>query len=295
MTRLLRPLFLMLLLAALSGCGVRTAYNNLDWLTVRWVNQQVALDREQETMLRDWLEAQLVWHCATQLPLYQALVEEIRHDLLTNNLNQDRLTNHGQTMAELGRTLTERSLPLLVQMAATLNDEQVNALLGAFDERTEEVRVSVEEKSLEQLAEERLAAMERTLRRFMGRSNRPQRERLGVWADSVTATESYQLQQRLYWQDRLKKALERRDEQDVLAEEIAALMRPESAWSEQYRQVMEGNRILTLAALEDVIAVADSRHINRLSARLTGLINDFQRLRCDGDTPPTLLAGASSG
>ncbi|MGY6553360.1 MAG: DUF6279 family lipoprotein [Wenzhouxiangella sp.] len=295
MTRLLKSLILLLLLTALSGCGVRTAYNNLDWLTVRWVNQQVDLDRDQEAMLRDWLTEQLAWHCQTQLPLYQAVAEAIRHDLLTNNLNQARLAEHGQSVAELGRTLTERSLPLLIELAASLSDEQVAQVLEAFDERTEEVRVSVEEKSLEELAEERLESMERMLRRFMGRSNRPQRERLALWADSVTATESYQLRQRLYWQDRLGQALDQRDNQALLAGEIAALMRPESAWSDEYRQVMEGNRVLTLAALEDVIAVADNRHLNRLSSRLTGLINDFQRLRCDQDGLPTLLAGAYSG
>lgn len=283
------------LLVVLSGCGVRTAYNNLDWLTVRWVNQQVSLNGDQEARLRSWLDEQLAWHCATQLPLYQALVEQLHLDLISGKLDQARLASHGQAIADLGRALTERMIPLLLDLASSLSDDQVVQVMTAFDESTEEVRVRVEEKSPEELAAERLASMERTLRRFMGRSNREQRERLAIWAGSVTATESYQLRQRLYWQERLSSALDRRREQDFLATEMAALMRPESAWSEDYRLVMEGNRLLTLAALEDVIAVAEQRHINRLAARLSNLRSDFQRLSCAGDNPPTLLAEARSG
>lgn len=289
-----RNLSLLLLLLVLSGCGVRTAYNNLDWLTVRWVNQQVSLDREQEAMLRTWLDEQLSWHCATQLADYQDLVEQIRIDLLSGRLDRDRLAEHGQAIAELGRTLTERSLPILIDLAASLDDGQVEQVLAAFDERTDKVRVSVEEKSLEELSEERLASMERSLRRFMGRTNGDQRQRLEIWANSVTATEPYQLRQRLYWQERLAIALERRHDREFLGAEMTALMRPESAWSDDYRAVMENNRVLTLAALEDVIARADTRHINRLSARLSSLRSDFERLSCEGETAPALLAGVGS-
>lgn len=295
MRRASRFLVLLVLLISLSGCGVRTVYNNLEWLTVRWVNQQVSLDREQEDMLRSWLGEQLAWHCATQLPVYRELVEAIRLDVVSGNMDREQLARHGQTMAELGRLLTERSIPILIELAASLNDEQVVQVLEAFEERTEEVRVSVEEKSLQQLAEQRLAGMERSLRRFMGRSNRAQRERLALWAESLTATESYQLRQRLYWQERLAIALDRRDEREALAAEVTALMRPESAWSDEYRAVMEHNRALTLAALEDVISQADARHINRVSARLSGLADDFERLSCPGVPPPTLLADARSG
>lgn len=286
--------FSLLLLAgfSLSGCGVRTAYNNLDWLTVRWVNQQVSLDRDQEAMLRAWLDEELSWHCATQLASYHGLIEQMRVDLLSGRLDSDRLADYGAAIAVFGRTLTERSLPMLTELAASLDDAQVQQVLAAFEERTEEVRVRIEEKSPEDLAEDRLGSMERSLRRFMGRTNADQNQRLNLWAQSVTATEPYHLAQRLYWQERLATALERRYDRGFLEDEIAALMRPETAWSDAYRAAMESNRELTLAALEDVILLADTRHINRASARLTSLRDDFRRLSCEGESVPALLAGA---
>ncbi len=291
--RIVARSFLLLLLGiSLSGCGVRTAYNNLDWLTVRWVNQQVSLDREQEAMLRAWLDEELSWHCATQLASYHGLLEQMRVDLLAGRLDAERLAEYGAAIAVFGRTLTERSLAMLTELAASLDDGQVQQVLAAFDERTEEVRVRVEEKTSEDLAEDRLASMERSLRRLMGRTNAAQTERLSLWAESVTATEPYHLAQRRYWRGRLAAALERRDDPDFLAEEIAALMRPESAWSAEYQAAMESNRALTLAALEDVIQLSDSRHINRMVARLTSLRDDFRRLSCEGEAPSALLAGA---
>ena len=295
-----RPSCLMLLLAlmlcaSLSGCGVRTAYNNLDGLAVRWVNQQVRLERNQEALLRAWLVEELAWHCATQLASYQALVEQIHLDLLAGRLDQHRMAEHGEVMARHGRTLTERSLPMLTELAASLNDAQVEQVLAAFDQRTEQVRTRLEEHSSEDLAADRLAGMERSLRRLMGRSNAAQRQRLSVWAHAITPTEHHHLQQRLYWQGRLAVALEQRHDREQLGAEIAALMRPESAWSEDYRAAMEANRRLTLATLEDMLALADTRHINRMAARLSGLKEDFRRLSCPSDTPPTLLAAAASG
>ncbi len=294
MKRFLRAITLIALLLALSGCGVRTAYNNLDWLTQRWVNQQVDLHADQRERLGQLLEELLDWHCATQLPEYQGWIEEVRMDLLAWRLDRDRMAWHGETMVGFGRVMTDRLLPALVELAASLDDDQVEQLLAAFDERTDEVRQAVETASLDELADERLASMERNLRRAMGRMNRDQRERLAVWTHSVTATEPYQLRQRLYWQERLAETLARRSDRLFLTTELTALLQPASAWSDDYRQVMEGNRELTLAALDDVLRLADERHRTRLSARLYRLQRDFERLSCRGEAPPELLAAADS-
>lgn len=283
-----------MLLITLSGCGVRTAYNQLDWLTLRWVNQQVDLNADQSERLSEWLDEQLVWHCATQLPEYQAWLEEVHMDLLAWRLDRDRLEAHGQTAARFGRVLADRLVPQLVELAASLDEIQVEEVLTAFDERTETIREAIETSSLEELAEERLESMERNLRRLMGRLNSDQRERLATWAQSITATEPHQLRQRLYWQGRLAEALDQRDNRMFLTIELTALLQPASAWSDEYREVMEGNRQLTLSALDDVLSLADERHRTRLSARLQRLQRDFDRLRCEGEAPPEVLAAADS-
>ncbi len=278
-------LFMLLFLVALSGCSTRLAYDNLDWLTVRWVDQQVSLDEEQRALLRDVIETQQLWHCATQLDDYQVWIEQARLDLLADRLDKRRLAEHGEHLARFGRTLAERLEPILVELAASLDDQQVDEVLASLDDRIAELRDEIESDSTELWAQERAEGMERGLRRFMGRINGPQRERLERWGRALEPTGAYQLAQRIYWRDRIAGALARREDRAFLEREIAALLEPSSAWPEGYRQAIEANRARTLAALEDVFALLEPNQRARLSNRLSRLSKDFAHLSCNSEAP----------
>lgn len=280
---------LLVLLVLLAGCSTRLAYNNLDWLTVRWVNQQVSLDGSQRTLLRDLIEEQQLWHCATQLDDYQDWIEQVRLDLLAQQLDQQRLSDHGDRLAAFARALADRLQPVLVELAVSLDDEQVDQVLLALDERIEKLREEIGTRSDEQWAIDRVEGLERRLRRAMGAINPAQRARLERWASELTATHAYQLAQRLYWRDRIAGALARRDDRAFLDQEISALLAPDAVWPEAYRQAIESNRQLTLEALEDVVVMTEPAQRDKISARLSRLKNDFQRLSCEGEAPPALI------
>lgn len=280
---------LSLLLVLLAGCSTRLAYNNLDWLTVRWVNQQVSLDGSQRTLLRDLIEEQQLWHCATQLDDYQDWIEQVRLDLLAQRLDQQRLSDHGDRLAAFARALADRLQPVLVELAVSLDDEQVDQVLLALDERIEKLREEIGTRSDEQWAIDRVEGLERRLRRVMGAINPAQRARLERWASELTATHAYQLAQRLYWRDRIAGALARRDDRAFLDQEISALLAPDAVWPEAYRQAIESNRQLTLEALEEVVVMTEPAQRDKISARLSRLKNDFQRLSCEGEAPPALI------
>ncbi|NGX16543.1 DUF6279 family lipoprotein [Wenzhouxiangella sp. XN24] len=290
MIDLRRVLLLVLGLTLFVGCSTRLAYDNLDWFTVRWVDQQVSLDEAQRTLLRDVIEAQQLWHCATQLDDYQAWIEEARLDLLADRLDQQRLAEHGERLAEFGRTLAQRIQPVLVELATSLDDQQVEEVLSSLDDRIAELRDEIESDSTDQWAQQRAEGMERGLRRFMGRINAPQRDRLERWARELEPTRTYQLAQRVYWRDRIAGALARRDDRAFLEQEVAALLEPSSVWPESYRQAIEANRGRTLAALEEVFALMEPKQRARLSSRLVRLGNDFERLSCEGEAPLAKLS-----
>lgn len=280
-----RLIILSLLLMLLAGCSTRLAYNNLDWLTVRWVDRQVTLDRDQRALLREMIEAQQLWHCATQLEDYQAWIEDVRLDLLSGRMDQARLVDHGDRLGEFGRALAQRVQPTLVELAASLDDDQVEEMLLALDERIEALRDEIDAGSTEHWAQERVARMERGLKRIMGPINPNQRARLDRWARELEVTQAYQLAQRVYWRERIAAALARRDERAFLEQEVSALLDPASAWPQAYRQAIEGNRQLTLTAMEEVVALVEPKQRDRLAARLTRLQEDFERLSCEGEAP----------
>jgi len=104
-----RYVLIVALALALTGCGVRTAYNNLDWLIMRWVNKQVSLDNEQELLFRTALDEQLRWHCASQLPDYVSFLNTVDQDLTAGRLDAERLKSHAETLAGFGRQLLTES------------------------------------------------------------------------------------------------------------------------------------------------------------------------------------------
>jgi len=274
-----------LLLTLLVGCTTRMAYNNLDRLTVRWVDQHVSLDSDQRMLLREVIETEQLWHCATQLDDYQAWIEQLQLDLLADRLDQRRLADHGDRLAAFGRILAQRIQPMLVALAVSLDDEQVGEVRAALDERIEELREEIDAFSREEWAQERAKGMARGLRRFMGPINPGQRARVERWARELEPTHGHQLAQRLYWRDRITQALARRDERAFLELEVAALLAPSSVWPQGYREAIEANRQRTLAAMEEVVTLIDANQRDRLSTRLARLKRDFNQLSCDSEAP----------
>lgn len=280
---------LLLLLALLAGCSTRLAYNNLDWLAVRWIDRQVSLEPDQRTRLRELFEQQQQWHCATQLDDYQSWIEQLRLDLLAERLDQQRLLEHGESLADFARALADGLRPVLVELAVSLDDQQVEQVLVELDERIEKLREEIATRSDEQWVSDRVEGLERRLRRLMGSINPAQRRRLEEWALDLNPTHAYQLTQRLYWRERIAKALSSREDRALVEQEVSALLRPDSVWPQAYRQAIEANRELTVVALEEVVALTEPAQRGKISARLARLKNDFQRLSCEGEAPPALI------
>lgn len=289
-----RCLGVLLAVLLLAGCSSKIAYNNVDWLAVRWVDRQIDLDRDQRQLVSRHVSEQQQWHCATQLPAYEGWLEQIRLDLLSNRIDQQQLIRYGDEMAEFAHNLSHRMAPLLVDLAASMDDQQVQASLTELDKRIEKLREEIETRSPEQWAIDRYEGMERRLKRLMGSLNPDQRKRLEKWAGELQPTHEHQLTQRIYWRDRIENALRRRDDRSYLAGEIKALLDPAAVWPKPYQQAMEANRTLTLGALVDLVELVEPQQRARISARLSRLMRDVQRLSCDGEVPQEMIASASS-
>ncbi|MCC5864451.1 MAG: hypothetical protein JJU31_04990 [Wenzhouxiangella sp.] len=280
MNRLTRLIAVALLALILAGCGVRGAYNNLDWLMMRWINGQVSLSSEQELAVRTALDDKLQWHCSTQLPMYVAFLRAVESDVQGDNIDLDQLRSHGEQLAAFGRALAERARPDVIDFLAGLSDDQVNGLRESFAERNEEIIAESIEVSEGERQANQVSAMERGMRRFAGRPSAVQRERLERWAAELQPTAELSLTQRLAWQDSFFDALEIRSDNGAFSARMADLLEPGATWSDEFRHRMEYNRERTLEAIVDIHQLSSPRQINRLRSRLDSLASDFQRLSC---------------
>jgi hypothetical protein len=275
---LLRTLTLVLLAVALSGCGVRTAYNNLDRLLLRWVDRQVSLDAEQTEVARSMIRQHIDWHCASELPDYAAWLRRIEGDVEERTLSRGALEAHAGTLGEFWQRMLTELRPSMIEVIGMLDDGQVQQLAESFEERNLEL---AERAELDDQAwrEERVRGMERGLRRFIGRVDGDQRQRLERWAEELVRSDESTLEETLRWQGRFFDLLEHRDGSGFETE-LVGLLKPDDNWSESHRALMAHNRDRTLAALVDVLDLAGERQRNRLRSRLDSLATDFERLSC---------------
>ncbi len=275
-------IFLVALLAlVLAGCGVRSAYNNLDWLMMRWINNQLSLTSEQELAVRTALDEKLEWHCSTQLPLYVDFLRALERDVAAEAIDVETLGGHGERVAEFGRELALRARPDIIEFLAGLNDGQIDDLRESYSERNEEIiSESIEVSDAERQANQ-VRGMERGMRRFAGRPSAVQRERLEQWASELKPTAELSLEQRKAWQQEFFDALAMRADNGAFEPRMTALLEPGSTWSDEFRQRMEYNRERTLEAIADINALATPRQANRLRSRLDSLASDFERLTCN--------------
>ncbi|NKI34732.1 hypothetical protein HFP89_06095 [Wenzhouxiangella sp. XN79A] len=280
----IRAIVLICLATLGTGCGVRTTYNNLDWLAIRWLNDQVDLSAEQERMARDAIKRKLAWHCESELPDYIALIERIDRDVATGQITVDALDGYGQEMTVFGRRLLDRAQPTVLELLASMDDDQVGTLIADIDERNEELATEHDEATPEERRKQLVKRMDATLRRGFGRLNHAQKSRLDQWARERQTTATFERQRRETRDQQFIEALavrrnpvEFEQRMKTLFEPAQPDSRPESDPAQQARA---HNRTNMLNTLVDIYELADDRQIKRLRNRLDDLADDFRGVSC---------------
>lgn len=280
----IRALFLACLASLLTGCGVRTTYNNLDWLAMRWLNDQVNLSAEQERMARNAIERKLAWHCASELPDYIALIERIERDVANGEITVDSLDSYGQEMAALGRRLLDRAQPTVMELLASMDEDQVRTLITGIEERNEELGEEPAETTPEERRKQLVKRMDRLLRRGFGRLNPAQESRLGQWALERQTTAPFERQRREARDQRFIEALAVRKDPAEFELRMNALFEPARPDSRQEsnpaQQATAHNRTNMLNTLVDIYELASDRQIQRLRNRLGDLADDLRAVSC---------------
>lgn len=265
----------------LSGCTVQLAYNNLDRLMLRWIDQKVELNSDQSRLVREALNENLDWHCREHLPQYVDLLESLDADLKNGRLDQGRLFELSDQVAFFGGELIEVSIPTATELMASLDDDQVQQLFQSFEKSNQDLVDRLAESDQIKMTARRADRMERRLKRFMGRLSNEQRARIQDWANAYQSTDENQLAYAHRWQEALGEALSIREEApELFAERMGKLLDPGSGWDDGYRLAIEANQELSWVMLSDVLALATNRQRQRLSGKLRSYANDFQALSC---------------
>ncbi len=282
---------LLLMVALLSGCSVKLAYNNLDRLA-RWsVNDYVNLNDAQRAYFDDAVDELLYWHRVDHLPRYASFLDALQTSF-ADGTDEQELQSVVNTVLAWGEEIQDRALPVAVELLGSLEDEQVAVLARRLEESNVELAEPEAGRSLEEAQAEWAAEFEERFARFSGRLTGAQRaylERqsvryvpeLELWADY-----------RRRWQADLLELLESRRDLEKLETGLVTLAAErESYFGEEFAAVYERNIALTREVSVWMINALTPRQQDRFFGRLEALAADFRELSGQApDLPPELDA-----
>lgn len=276
---------LCLLLAAMGGCSVQFAYNNVDRLA-RWsVDDYLDMDDAQRAYFDAAFERLWTWHRYDHLPRYAEFLEALVV-ILDDGTTDAEMQQLVDVVVGWAGEIEERALPVAVEMLASLSDAQVARLRRTMEERNVEIAEPELGVSLDRAQQGWVNEFSERFTQFSGRLNGAQRRYLE--AQSIRY-----LPERVLWAD-----YRRRWQRDLLAllegrEDVAAFDRGlrdlaanrEGYYGAELAGVFDSNERLVKDASVWMLNHLTPRQQSRLFERLADLAEDLRSLaERDGKT-----------
>lgn len=272
---LLTPILLGALLSACSQ--VKLAYNRVDTLAGWYVGSYVSLNDEQDEKMDAALEDLLQWHCGEELPRYADALDAIANDAERGAVNAAMIDYWSTEVDTAWDRLAERVLPATVEILMSLDPQQVDELEQNLAEKLAENRE--EFASSDYSSERRAKRIEKNLRRWLGKLEPAQRERVVRWEQASRPLLPSWNDSRENWNrlfiDTLRSTSEEREKQLY-----ALLSSPEQFRSDEHLAEGAEWRAGFSAMLEDIYAMSTPKQRDRSASELRAWRDDFSELAC---------------
>lgn len=287
-TQGVRWLVVLVLLLAASGCAVRLVYNQLDWAIPWYLNDYLALEGEQKDQFKRQLDDYLYWHRVDQLPQYASFLREVAVQA-QNGLDRNEIAVIQSRTESFANTLIVQMTPHVVDLFASVSDQQVEQFYKALKKGNAEFRVEYIEIS--ERAKRKQAANDARdyVERWVGGLSDKQDDIIRHWSQTYQPMGEEILQGRLAWQTRFREILALRKNQPAQYEQqmSALLIDRNFGRSESFNSKFEHNReaLISLYQMLDASLSRDQR--KRLIKQLNSYADDFVVLskQVDKDKP----------
>jgi hypothetical protein len=198
--------FIAALILLLPGCGVKTVYNNLDLLIPWYVDDLISLNDEQQAELEKRLANIIAWHRTTQLTQYSTFMRK------TTAQVKDGVTEKelDEAFAEAGKSwqlLIGKIAPELVDILLTATDEQKQELFENIVKRNKEFKKDYLDLSEEERRRDRIKAIQKNFRRWLGALNDQQKATIEHYASNFIPIHDDRWLFRLRWQNEFRKLM----------------------------------------------------------------------------------------
>lgn len=273
-------LVLVALLAStlLGGCVIRVVYNQLDWLTLWYVDDYVDLDRAQEEQARSLITQTLRWHRATQLPRYAALARTILAGI-DAPVSEAFVADRYAEVVVLWDEFLQQVCPDVAALLKTLSDRQVGELFARLAEKNEELEDDYSGTDSEERRIKQSKAIIRMFRRFTGRLNPAQEVLIRSETEKSHDLSADWLRRRAAWQEAFRVLMDgRKVDPGFEARFTNLVLNPNQFDSPGYRELVQENQQRFFRLVADVLGTLTPAQEEHLKRRFTTDANDFDAL-----------------
>jgi uncharacterized protein DUF6279 len=264
----------------LSACSSTTfVYNRLHLILPWYVDSYVDLERSQREELDQLLAPFLAWHRQQELPIYVELLDAIEARL-EQPLTPGDVADVYTTMEAAWFRLEAEGLNWLLELGASLSDKQIQSFVEELQEHQLEWEEEYLTRSDQKFHEESYDNLLDSVQDYLGRLNKPQRNRLREAGDALQRSDHVWLQERAAWLAQLTVMLQRKPgwQQEIRD----AIARRDETVSAQYRSTYEHNLQVIFSALADVLNSRTDKQDARLRRELDDLRDDLETLIAQG-------------
>lgn len=152
----IKTFFILLLAFSIMSCSlVKTAYNNAPALIAWRLDHYFNFSEAQKAKLKPALQDLHAWHRKNELPRYVSLLDEI-HDDLNHDISAQTACQRIESIKLNVQTLQTKIIPIIVDVAETLSDKQLQYLQKKLEKRNQEWKEEWWQETAEEQQEVRL-------------------------------------------------------------------------------------------------------------------------------------------
>ena len=274
-----KGVMLLVFVLGLSACSTKFSYRFLDW-AIGWEQEDyVTLDKSQQKVFDTLIEKLVQWHQSTELSQYAAQLTQVENLIKTNALTPQLWVEQVDIAKRHWFRLFEFSLPELLPIVMSLNDEQVKQILAKLREDERELVKKFAGKTAEQLQKDADSNLQEQFNDWLGSVSATQKELIHQYNQQRLSTLDMWLEYRHEWLRQFEVALWQRADKALLTERLTLLMtQADELKSEQHKVLLRKNTEAFGTLLLTINASLSEKQFMHFYKKLDKLIQDFTEL-----------------
>lgn len=268
-----------LCLFALSACSAKLAYNFLGFVINWQIGKYVTLNKQQQTIADERIEAFHQWHRKTQLPLYADYIDGLLARMRNDEMTAEWVHNETDIIQDLLDLSVQQLKPDIVDLISSFSDEQVTEVMERFEKEREKYQKKHVDVNPKKILKLRKSELTDRLGPFFGRFTTEQKTLIEEWAAALEPYEALTLKQQKLWEGELKAAMNVRKNKKELGARLDGIMLYRTDdWDPELEKILDKNQALTYTLIAKLLNTRTENQVERFERKLAAYRDDLNEL-----------------